>query len=51
MLTKCAHSIYLASVQERLTKCARYCSLCTPSVDADFMRRKKIRSAAEKGGA
>jgi hypothetical protein len=45
---KCVHAVYLASDREVQTKSARYCSLCTPAVDADVMRRKKLPAA--KGG-
>jgi len=33
-IQKCQHSVYLASPEERRTERARYCSFCTPSVDA-----------------
>jgi hypothetical protein len=29
-LPKCAHGVYLASLPERMTRCAHYCGLCRP---------------------
>lgn len=36
-VTKCSHSVYLATASEVQTKRSLNCSLCTPSVDNDVI--------------
>ena len=47
-IKKCRHSVYLASDEEVRSVRARYCSFCTPAVDADVLLRKPLRKT--KGG-
>jgi hypothetical protein len=50
MTSKCVHGVYLASVGEVKSKVARYCSLCTPDVDSDVLRRQELnRTKFAKG--
>ena len=50
---KCVHGVYLACPEQVRTERARYCSLCTDTVDSDVVNRNwsTTKPCVMKGGA